>query len=376
MSDKDYYRILGVSESAAGPEIKKAYRRLAAKWHPDKNKSAEAEGRFKEINEAFQVLSDEGKRKEYDTFRKYGAFGGYGRGGGGTRGGAGGFGDMFGGAGGIDLGDLFGSMFGGGGRAAGGGGFGDFGGFGGQTATQTGRGGDIRATLQVPFDVALHGGSIDFRFTRDAACDTCGGTGAKPGTTPVTCGTCHGTGVVNLGAGGGFSIQRPCPACGGSGRVIETPCPTCHGRGTTQKTQTITVDIPKGVADGQSMRLAGLGHAGANGAAAGDLRLTLKVAAHPTFRREGRNLHADVRVDAIDAALGTTIDVPTVDGVVQMSIPPGTQPGATLRLRGKGVETKSGRGDQLVHITIVVPTSLTDAQRKILEQYRAGTPTG
>ena len=234
------------------------------------------------------------------------------------------------------------------------------------------RGPDVESSIRVPFDTALRGGSVTIRFNRQVACDTCHGTGATPGSKVTTCSQCHGSGMVAMG-GGPFTVQRPCNVCGGDGKVIEKPCKTCGGRGLTQRMQEATVNIPRGVADGQTIRLSGLGHAGPNGLPPGDLLLEVRVAERTGFRREGRNIHSDVTISMEDAALGAKVDVDTVDGVVSLSVPPGTQHGATLRLRGRGFFQGNGehRGDQLVHIRIEIPRKLNEAQRKALEAFRA-----
>ncbi|MGE0433451.1 MAG: molecular chaperone DnaJ [Planctomycetota bacterium] len=367
MTGKDYYQILGVDEKATTDEIKKAFKRLARQYHPDRNKAPDATDRFKEINEAFQVLSDETRRAEYDNFRRYGGMGGFGRRGPSGGGGGGGAGPMPGGFSGTSFDDLFGSLFG-----RGGGGGTSTGGFGGQPrARQRNRGDDARSSIRVPFDTALRGGSVTIRFSRQTACDTCKGSGAAPGSKVSTCSTCRGAGVVAMG-GGPFTVQRPCNVCGGSGKLIESPCTTCDGAGLVVRPQEATVTIPRGVSDGQTIRLAGLGHAGPNGKPAGDLLLEIFVAERPGFRREGRQIHSDVTITIDDAALGCEMDVETVDGTVSLRVPPGTQPGATLRLRGKGYfhGGTDQRGDHMVHIRVEIPRTLNAAQRKALEAFR------
>lgn len=390
-TDKDYYKTLGVAENASEDEIKKAFRKLAKENHPDKKPGdAAAEARFKEINEAHSVLTDKKKREQYDTFRKYGGgFGGFAGGGGGARSPYGG-----GGVQGVDLSDLFGgggfrgTRRGGGGPAPGGVGefedlFGQFfgggmGGMGGagraRTRERTGpaRGQDIRRNLSVPFDLAIHGGKASFTHTRRAACKSCKGSGAAGGAPKrSTCETCGGTGSVTVGGGSGFAFARPCPACAGSGERLDNPCKACSGSGVTLTNQSLDVDIPRGVAEGQTIRLKGLGHAGEQGAPTGDLLLTIHIQQSGQFERKGNDIHTTVHIDIADAALGLTRDIETINGHATLKIPPGTQPGAKLRLRGAGVEDAHGhRGDHIVTIDVTVPKHLTQAQREALEKYR------
>ncbi|MCW2668831.1 MAG: dnaJ2 [Frankiales bacterium] len=353
--EKDYYAALGVPKDASAADVKKAYRKLAAELHPDRNPGGEE--RFKEVSEAYDVLSDTTKRKEYDEARELFA-------GGGQRfaGGGGGF------PGGFDVNDLFGNR-------GGGGGFSDlFGGmFGGR---QNGRrpvprkGQDLETSTTLSFLDALHGTTVSLRLATEGACDTCHGSGAAPGTSPKTCPVCNGQGLVNRNQGA-FAFAEPCTNCRGTGQVIETPCPTCHGTGAQTKDRTITVRIPAGVADGQRIRLAGKGSPGGPGAPAGDLYVRVTVAPHPVFSRKGDNLTVTVPISFAEASLGAAIAVPTVDGSVTLKVPAGTASGRTFRVRGKGVPSKKGPGDLLVTVQVKVPTQLTDAEREAIEAYAA-----
>ncbi len=347
-AEKDYYAALGVPKDASGSDIKKAYRKLAAELHPDRNPGGE--DRFKEVSEAYDVLSDTAKRKEYDETRELYAGGG----------------PRFGGAGGFDPSDLFGR--------GGGGGFSDlFGGmFGGQRAGARRpqgprRGADLETSTTLSFLDALAGTTVSLRLSSEGACDTCRGSGAAPGTSPKTCATCHGQGLVNRNQGA-FAFAEPCPACRGTGQVIETPCPTCHGTGAQTKDRTITVRIPAGVADGQRIRLAGKG---SPGNPPGDLLVRVTVTPHPVFGRKGHHLTVMVPVGFAELALGGTVSVPTVDGHVTLRVPAGTPSGKTFRVKGKGVPSKKGPGDLLATVEVQVPTQLSDEEREALEAYAA-----
>jgi molecular chaperone DnaJ len=369
--EKDYYAALGVPKDADAAAIKKAYRQLARDLHPDKNPgNADAEARFKDVSEAYDVLSDPKRRAEYDEARRL--FGAGGRPGGFPGGfpGGGGGGQPF------DLGDLFGAT---GGAAAGGrGGLGDlFGGlFGGagpgaararsQAASGPARGQDVETEATLSFEEAVLGVTVPLRMQSPGTCPTCSGSGAKPGTSPHTCPVCQGAGVTSRSQGA-FAFSEPCRNCRGTGSVVDDPCPTCTGSGVTTQTRTITVRIPAGVKDGQRIRLAGKGAPGRRGGPAGDLFVVVHVAEHDMFGRKGDDLLLTVPITFAEAALGTTLTVPTLDGTVSLKVPPGTQSGRTLRVRGRGAPGKSRAGDLLVTFDVAVPVRLTPAQRKVIE---------
>lgn len=382
-ADKDYYADLGVSKSAGQDEIKKAYRKLARDNHPDTHPGdPKAEERFKKVSEAYSVIGDADKRREYDElrsalagggFRFPGAGGGFGGGGFTTGGpGAGGAGGP-GGAGGFDfnVSDIFG-------EGGGGGGFGDFlngfvnrgGGAGGAgRATRPRRGADVETEITLDFREAAKGVTIPLQLTNPSPCTTCHGSGAKPGTHPVTCGTCHGSGFTNEQRGA-FGFSAPCPDCGGQGTKIEDPCPDCSGTGVTTRRRTITVRVPAGVVDGQKVRLAGQGEAGLRGRPAGDLFVTVHVRPDEIFTRSGDDLEVTVPVSFGELALGGTITVPTLDGKVRVRVPAGTADGRTLRVRGRGVPKRSGTpGDLLVTVRVQVPPKLDDAAASALRSY-------
>ena len=375
--EKDYYAALGVPKDADATAIKKAYRKLARDLHPDKNpNNAEAEERFKEVSEAYDVLSDEKRRTEYDEARRLfgaggrtGGFpGGFG-GGGGFPGGGGGtstfdLGDLLGqaGAGGRTggLGDLFGGLFGGGGGGAGSARARS------QAASGPARGQDVETEATLSFEEAVLGVTVPLRMQSPGACPTCSGTGAKPGTSAHTCPVCQGAGVTSRSQGA-FAFSEPCRNCRGTGQVIDDPCPTCSGSGITNQTRTITVRIPAGVKDGQRIRLAGKGAPGRRGGPAGDLFVVVHVSDHQLFGRKGNDLTLTVPVSFPEAALGTTLTVPTLDGSVSLKVPAGTTSGRTLRVRGRGVPSKGRHGDLLVTVEVAVPAKLTPAQRTALE---------
>jgi molecular chaperone DnaJ len=375
--EKDYYAALGVPKDADATAIKKAYRKLARDLHPDKNpNNAEAEERFKEVSEAYDVLSDEKRRSEYDEARRlFGAGGrtggnpfGFG-GGGGFPGGGGGtstfdLGDLLGqaGAGGRTggLGDLFGGLFGGGGGGAGSARARS------QAASGPARGQDVETEATLSFEEAVLGVAVPLRMQSPGACPTCSGTGAKPGTSAHTCPVCQGAGVTSRSQGA-FAFSEPCRNCRGTGQVIDDPCPTCSGSGITNQTRTITVRIPAGVKDGQRIRLAGKGAPGRRGGPAGDLFVVVHVSDHQLFGRKGNDLTLTVPVSFPEAALGTTLTVPTLDGSVSLKVPAGTTSGRTLRVRGRGVPSKGRQGDLLVTVEVAVPAKLTPAQRTALE---------
>ena len=379
-ADKDYYADLGVSKSAGQDEIKKAYRKLARDNHPDTHPGdAKAEDRFKTVSEAYSVIGDADKRREYDElrsalagggFRFPGAGGGFGGGGfttgGPGAGGAGGFdfnvSDIFGdgGAGG-GLGDFLNGFVNRGGGAGGAGGAG--------RSARPRRGADVETEITLDFREAAKGVTIPLQLTNPSPCTTCHGSGAKPGTHPVTCGTCHGSGFTNEQRGA-FGFSAPCPDCGGQGTKIEDPCPDCSGTGVTTRRRTITVRVPAGVVDGQKVRLAGQGEAGLRGRPAGDLFVTVHVRPDEIFTRSGDDLEVTVPVSFGELALGGTITVPTLDGKVRVRVPAGTADGRTLRVRGRGVPKRSGTpGDLLVTVRVQVPSKLDDAAASALRSY-------
>ncbi len=359
--DKDFYQVLGVSSDVSEKDLTKAYRKLARTYHPDANPDdPQAEDRFKAISEAYDVLSDPARRKEYDEVRRFGRTGGgFGRGPGGqSPGGGGGFNFDSG-----DLSDLLGGIFGGGGGRRRG------------PAPGTGprRGDDLEAALHLSFDDAIEGVTTEVHLTSDAACHTCHGSGAAPGTTPQTCTRCGGRGVIDDNQGF-FSFSQPCDQCGGRGRVIVDPCPTCRGIGIERKPRRVKVRIPAGVKDGQKIRLKGRGTPGRNGGPAGDLLVTVSVASHRLYGRNGNHLTLDLPVTFAEAALGANVKVPTVDGsTVTLKIPAGTPTGKTFRVKGRGVPSSSGTGDLLVTVVIDVPGELTPAQRAAIEALADAT---
>ena len=357
---RDYYEVLGVSKGASDDEIKKAYRKLAKKYHPDMNPGdKEAEAKFKEVNEAYSILSDSEKRARYDQFGHAGVDPNYGAGGPG--GGFGGF-DM----GDIDLGDIFGSFFGGG-----------FGGFGGSASSRRNgpqKGESLRASLTISFEEAAFGCEKEINLNRTEECEACHGSGAEPGTTAETCPDCRGTGVVRVQqrtGGFAFSSTAPCSRCRGTGKIIHTPCKACGGSGSVKKTKRVTVSIPAGIDDGQAISLRGQGNAGKNGGPAGDLIVAVHVKPHPQFHRDGTTVLYEQPVTFYQAVMGAELEIPTIDGKVKYNLPAGTQTGTTFRLRGKGIPELRGRGrgDQYVTVTVQVPTSLTSEQRAALENF-------
>ncbi|MCU1352850.1 MAG: molecular chaperone DnaJ [Acidimicrobiales bacterium] len=359
--EKDYYRVLGVADSATQKDVTRAYRKLARENHPDANAGdAGAEERFKEISAAYDVVGDPAKRKEYDEVRRLGP-GGFGGPGGGF-GGPGGFtfdASDLGGTGGI--GDILGNLFGRGGGGAGRG----------SRGPGPPRGSDLEAELHLDFVDAAQGITTTLHLTSDATCGTCHGSGAEPGTTPTTCVTCGGRGVLDDNQGF-FSLSRPCPTCGGRGVTIETPCHTCHGSGVERRPREVKVRIPAGVTDGQRIRLKGRGDPGRNGGPPGDLYVTCRVQPHDLFRIEGRNLAITVPVTFAEAALGADIAVPTIDGgTVKLRLPAGTRNGRTFRVKGRGVPGPKATGDQLVTVEVAVPAKLSAAERKAVEALAA-----
>ena len=357
---RDYYEVLGVSKGASDDEIKKAYRKLAKKYHPDMNPGdKEAEAKFKEVNEAYSILSDEQKRARYDQFGHAGVDPNYG---------AGGPGGPFGGfdMGDIDLGDIFGSFFGGGG----------FGGFGGGGARRNGpqKGESLRANLTITFEEAAFGCEKEINLNRTEECDECHGSGCQPGTTAETCPDCRGTGVVRVQqrtGGFAFSSTAACTRCRGTGKIIHSPCKSCGGSGSVKKSKRITVTIPAGIDDGQAVSLRGQGNAGKNGGPAGDLIVGVRVKPHPQFRRDGTTVLYEQPVSFFQAAMGAELEIPTIDGKVKYPLPAGTQTGTTFRLRGKGIPELRGRGrgDQYVTIRVQVPTSMNAEQKEALRAF-------
>ncbi len=347
--EKDYYKVLGVSESATEKDITKAYRRLAKTHHPDTNPGKEE--RFKEISAAYAVLSDPAKRKEYDEVRRLGpgAFG-MGRGPGGGAGPQGGFRVE-------DISDLFGGIFGGGGAAGGR-----------RQRVSPRRGDDLETSIALTFQQAVDGVVTSVPVISEGPCGTCHGTGAAPGTSPVVCANCGGKGSTDSNQGF-FSFSQPCGVCGGTGMRVEKPCPTCTGTGTARIPRTVNVRIPAGVEDGQRIRLKGRGGDGRNGGQPGDLYVTVRVSPHEMFGRKGPDLTITVPVTFAEAALGATITVPTMDTPVNVKIPAGTRSGRTMRVRGKGAKTKGGSGDLLVTIEVEVPTDLTPEERSAVEAF-------
>ena len=359
---RDYYEVLGVSKGASDDEIKKAYRKLAKKYHPDLNPGDKtAEANFKEVNEAYEVLSDKDKRSRYDQFGHAGVDPNFNPGGGGF-GGFGGFTDM----GDIDLGDLFGSFFGGG--------FGGGGGSSRRNAPQKGE--TIRAGVTITFEEAAFGCEKEVTVNRTEACDVCKGTGCAPGTTAEVCPDCHGSGTVRIQRGGGgfsFSTTTTCPKCRGTGKIIHQPCKTCGGAGSVRRQKKLAVTIPAGIDNGQAVSLRGQGGAGRNGGPAGDLLIGVTVKPHPIFRREGTSVYMDQPVSFVQAALGAELEIPTIDGNVKYDMPEGTQTGTTFRLRGKGIPGLGGRGrgDQYVTVKVQVPTGLNKEQKEALLAFAA-----
>ena len=357
--EKDYYRVLGVSDTASQKDIKSAYRKLSREYHPDANPGdTAAEERFKEVSAAYDVVGDAEKRKEYDEVRKLGPMGGMFGGAGGPGGpGAGGFRvDDIG-----DLGDVLGGLFGRRRNRAGGAGAG----------TGPHRGQDLEAELHLAFEDAVHGLTTTIHLTSEAACSTCHGTGAKPGTTPQTCPRCGGRGVLDDNQGF-FSFSSPCPQCAGRGYTIDEPCPTCRGTGVEHRPREVKVRIPAGVDDGQRIRLRGRGRPGRNGGRAGDLYVTVRVAPHELFGRKGSDLTLTVPITFPEAALGADVAVPTLDGgPVKVRIPAGTRSGRTFRVRGKGVEGRRTTGDLLVTVEVAVPQKLSADERKAIEALAA-----
>jgi len=344
MAKRDYYEVLGVNRDAGEDEIKKAYRKLAMKWHPDRNPgNPKAEEHFKEAKEAYEILSDAQKRGAYDRYGHAGidphAAGGAG---------AQGFGDIFS--------DIFGEIFGGqrGGRST------------------VYRGADLRYNLEITLEQAAHGFETKIRIPTLAECETCGGSGARKGTQPQTCPTCHGAGQVRISQGP-FSIAQTCPRCHGSGKVIANPCPDCSGAGRVKHQKTLAVKIPAGVDEGDRVRLSGEGEPGVNGGPPGDLYVQVHVKPHPVFQREHDDLHCEMPVAFATAALGGEIEIPTLDGSARIKVPAETQSGKMFRLRGKGIKGVRSHvaGDLLCHVVVETPVNLTERQRELLREFEA-----
>jgi molecular chaperone DnaJ len=369
--DKDFYGDLGVSSDATADEIKKAYRKLARELHPDANPGdVKAEARFKSVSQAYGVLSDPEKRKQYDEARRLFASGG-------LRGGPGGFGGFGQGSSTFDLGDLFGGAQAGGGAQGGlgdllGGLFGRGRAGGATSATRARRGDDVETDVRIDFVEAAKGATVPLRLSSPAACTTCGGSGAKPGTSPRTCPTCKGAGLVSSSQGA-FAFSEPCRDCRGTGKIVDDPCLECGGEGVSTKIRTITVRIPAGVDDGQRIRLAGQGEPGRNGGPNGDLFVRVHVTPHAVFGRSGNDLTVTVPVTFPELALGTTLTVPTLDASVKLKVHPGTASGRVLRVRGKGVQRKDRAGDLLVTLQVAVPSKLSGKAEEALRAYGEAT---
>ncbi len=338
MAKRDYYEVLGVKKDADEREIKKAYKRLAVKYHPDRNQDENDTGEnFKEVKEAYEILTDPQKRAAYDQYG-HAAFEQGGMGGGGAD-----FTDIFG--------DVFGDIFGGGRR---------------QRAS---RGSDLRYNMDLTLEEAVRGVTKEIRIPTLNECDVCHGSGAKPGSSPVTCSTCRGAGQVHMRQGF-FTVQQACPTCHGSGQIIKDPCNKCHGHGRVEKSKTLSVKIPAGVDTGDRIRLSGEGEAGEHGAPAGDLYVQVQVKAHPIFEREGNNLYCEVPINFAMAALGGEIEVPTLDGRVKLKVPAETQTGKLFRMRGKGVKSVRGgsQGDLLCRVVVETPVHLSEKQKQLLRE--------
>lgn len=348
MSKRDYYEVLGVAKNASDEEIKKAYRKLAMKHHPDRNPDDKgAEDKFKEAKLAYEVLSDSEKRSAYDQFGHAGVdqqgAGGFG---------GGGFSDAFG--------DIFGDIFGGGG---------------GQRRDRVYRGADMRYNLEIGLEEAARGTETKIRIPSLEECGTCHGTGAKTGTEPTTCTTCGGHGQVRIQQGF-FSVQQTCPRCGGSGKMIANPCETCHGEGRVKKHKTLSVKIPAGVDNGDRIRLAGEGEAGVNGGPSGDLYVVIHLKEHPVFKRDGGDLHCEMPISFATAALGGDVEIPTLDGHAKIKIPAETQSGKIFRLRGKGIKgvRSHAAGDLMCHMIVETPVNLSERQRELLRELESLSP--
>jgi molecular chaperone DnaJ len=357
MAKRDYYEVLGVAKNASDDELKKAYRKLAMKYHPDRNPDDTTSGeRFKEVKEAYEMLSDPQKRAAYDQYGHAGVEQGMGGGQQGFGGFAEAFGDIFG--------DIFGQQAGGAaGRGRGG--------------PQVYRGADLRYSMEITLEQAAHGYDTQIRVPSWDTCEICHGDGAKPGTKAQTCPTCNGAGVVRMSQGF-FSVQQTCPKCHGTGSYIPEPCTNCHGAGKIKKTKTLEVKIPPGIDEGMRIRLSGNGEPGVNGGPAGDLYVEIHIKAHTVFEREGDDLHCQMPISFTTAALGGDIEVPTLAGKASFTVPDGTQSGKTFRLRAKGIKgvRSSIAGDLYVHVQVETPVKLTEPQREILQQFERSLAEG
>lgn len=350
MAKRDYYEVLGADRNASDTDLKKSYRKLAMKYHPDRNPDdADAEEKFKEASEAYEILSDADKRAAYDRMG-HAAFEQGGMGGAG----AGDFGDIFS--------DVFGDIFGGG-RGGG--------------RSQVQRGSDLRYTLELALEQAVQGDTIEIKVPVLASCDDCGGSGAQPGSAPKTCDDCGGAGQVRVSQGF-FSLQQTCPRCRGAGQIISNPCKSCRGHGRVERQKTLSVKVPGGVDNGDRIRLAGEGEAGPNGGPSGDLYVQIAVKEHPLFERDGKHLYCEVPIAFTTAVLGGDIEVPTLDGRVKLKIPAETQTGKLFRVRGKGVAPVRGgaTGDLLCRVEVETPVKLSDKQKKILKEFQASLESG
>lgn len=344
MAKRDYYEILGVSREADEKEIKRAYRKLAMKYHPDRNPDDEdADHKFKEASEAYEILSDSSKRAAYDQFGHAGVDGSAGGG--------------FGGGGGASFSDIFGDVFG------------DI--FGGGRGGRNTRGADLRYTLELDLEEAVKGKTVQIRIPGHTECNTCDGSGAEKGSRPEACGTCNGMGQVRMQQGF-FTVQQACPTCRGSGKIIKNPCKKCHGAGRIQEEKTLSVKVPPGVDTGDRIRLSGEGEMGVEGGPSGDLYVQVAVREHSIFTRDGRNLYCEVPISIVDASLGGELEVPTLDGRVKLKIPPETQTGKLFRLRNKGVSPVRGgpSGDLLCRVVVETPVNLTKRQKELLEEFQ------
>ena len=345
MAKKDYYEVLGVNRDASEDDIKKAYRKLAMKYHPDRNPdNPKAEERFKEAKEAYEILTDANKRAAYD---QYGHAGVDPSAAAGAGAGFGGFADAFG--------DIFGDIFGAG-----------------RTRSGVYRGADLRYNLEIPLEEAARGTETRIRIPAMEECETCGGTGAKTGTSPSTCPTCHGHGQVRMQQGF-FSIQQTCPRCHGTGKIIVDPCATCSGTGRVKKHKTLSVKIPAGVDEGDRIRLSGEGEAGVSGGPAGDLYVVIHIKPHPVFERDHNDLHCEMPISITTAALGGEIEIPTLEGYAKVRVPAETQTGKVFRLRGKGIKgvRSATHGDLLCHVVVETPVNLTPRQKELLQELES-----
>ncbi|MGO1691876.1 MAG: molecular chaperone DnaJ [Marinobacter sp.] len=347
MAKRDYYDILGVSRDADDKEVKRAYRKLAMKYHPDRNpEDTDAENKFKEASEAYEILADQSKRAAYDQFGHAGVDGQAGGGFGG--GGNGNFSDIFG--------DVFGDIFGGGGGRGG----------------RNTRGSDLRYTLELDLEEAVKGKTVEINIPGHRECDTCDGSGAEKGSRPETCGTCKGMGQVRMQQGF-FAVQQACPTCRGSGQIIKNPCRSCQGQGRIREEKTLSVKVPPGVDTGDRIRLSGEGEMGIDGGPSGDLYVQMSVREHSIFTRDGRNLYCEVPISIVDATLGGELEVPTLDGRVKLRIPAETQTGKLFRLRSKGVSPVRGgpSGDLLCRVIVETPVRLNKRQKELLQEFQA-----